>query len=250
MSYARALRAPAWVAAAALLLCPQRASPRDRDPEQASLRAQLAAREEQLRKSPDDLKAGAEYRQIVIQTEEYDRAIKFFDGLVGRNPRAPNAYINFGLAYVDKIPYASGFAQPFLGKYAISQFGRALRLEPSWLAYYLRGLIYLYYRPFLGVTDYGVADLERALALQKKQPRRPYHVKTYIALGDGYWKMNKLSRARQTWNEGAALYPDNVALSQRREREGDALRKLVEGTLDADVRIDTSLADMPADPAT
>jgi hypothetical protein len=204
----------------------------------------LADSEGKLLNDPDNLRLGADYRQVVIASRQFDRAIKFFRELVRKHPRAQNAIINYAFAYIDKIPEASGLSQPFLGRDAITQFGKALQLGPSWLALYVRGLVYLYYKPFLKVTRYGVDDLEHALEMQRHEPLRSYHVHTFIALGDGYWKMDQLSRATAVWREGLTLFAGNTALQARLSASGPAaLRQLVSDTLDADVRIDTSLSE-------
>ena len=205
--------------------------------------ATLAESEAKLLNDPDNLRLGADYRQRIIASRQFDRAIKFFRELVRYHPQAQNAFINYAFAYVDKIPDASGFSQPFLGRDAIVQFGKALRLGPNWLALYVRGLVYLYYKPFVKVTRYGVADLERALEVQRHEPLRSYHVHTYISLGDGYWKINNLTRATAVWREGLALFTANAALQARLAADGPDLKRLVSDTLDADVRLDTSLSE-------
>jgi tetratricopeptide repeat protein len=205
--------------------------------------AALAEFEAQLQHDPNNLRLGADYRQAAIAGKQFDRAIKFFKDLVRRNPRSQNAIINSAFAYVDKIPDASGFSQPFLGRDAINQFSKALQLGPNWLATYVRGLVYLYYKPFLRVTRLGVEDLERALEMQRKETLRSYHVHTYISLGDGYWKMNNLSRATEVWRDGLAHFAGNAALQARLAAKGPDLQRIISDTLDADVRIDTSLSE-------
>ena len=199
--------------------------------------------EARLQKDSNNLRLGADYRQAIIAGKQFDRAIKFFKELTRRNPRAQNALINYGFAYIDKIPDASGFSQPFLGRDAINQFSKALQLGPSWLALYVRGLVYLYYKPFLRVTHLGVEDLERALDMQRRETERTYHVHTYISLGDGYWKMNNLTKATAVWREGLAHFGGNPALQARLAAKGPELQRLVSDTLDADVRLDTSLSE-------
>jgi tetratricopeptide (TPR) repeat protein len=212
-------------------------------PAAGSSPAALADYEARLQKDPNNLRLGADYRQAIIAGKQFDRAIKFFRDLVRRHPRAQNACINYAFAYVDKIPDASGFSQPFLGRDAINQFTKALQLGPNWLALYVRGLVYLYYKPFLRVTHLGVDDLERALEMQRHEPERSYHVHTYISLGDGYWKMNNLARATAVWREGLAHFAGNTALQARLAAKGPELQRLVTDTLDADVRLDTSLSE-------
>ena len=52
--------------------------------------------------------------------------------------------------------------------------------------------------PFAPIRrTFGVADLEKALDLQKTGPQRSYYVRTYISLGDGYWKTDDLKKAVQ-----------------------------------------------------
>jgi len=199
--------------------------------------------EARLQKDPNNLRLGADYRQAIIAGKQFDRAIKFFRDLVRRNPKAQNACINYAFAYIDKIPDASGFSQPFLGRDAINTFSKALQLGPNWLALYVRGLVYLYYKPFLRVTHLGVEDLERALEMQRREPQRSYHVHTYVSLGDGYWKMNNLTRAIAVWREGLEHFAGNTALQARLAAQGPDLQRLVSDTLDADVRIDTSLSE-------
>ena len=199
--------------------------------------------EARLQKDPNNLRLGADYRQAIIAGKQFDRAIKFFRDLVRRNPKAQNACINNAFAYIDKIPDASGFSQPFLGRDAINTFSKALQLGPNWLALYVRGLVYLYYKPFLRVTHLGVEDLERALEMQRLEPQRSYHVHTYISLGDGYWKMSNLTRATAVWREGLEHFAGNPALQARLAAKGPELQRLVSDTLDADVRLDTSLSE-------
>ena len=199
--------------------------------------------EARLQKDPNNLRLGADYRQAIIAGKQFDRAIKFFRDLVRRNPKAQHACINYAFAYIDKIPDASGFSQPFLGRDAINTFSKALQLGPNWLALYVRGLVYLYYKPFLRVTHLGVEDLERALEMQRREPQRSYHVHAYISLGDGYWKMNDLTRAMAVWREGLEQFAGNPALQARLAAKGPELQRLVSDTLDADVRIDTSLSE-------
>ena len=82
----------------------------------------LDALERALEAQPDDLKTGNEYRMAVIQVNQlkvYDRAIAFFDKLVAANPNAANAHLNYGFAYVDKIPAAGSITQVILANNAV-----------------------------------------------------------------------------------------------------------------------------------
>jgi tetratricopeptide (TPR) repeat protein len=204
----------------------------------------LAPLEKALEAQPDDLRAGNDYRMAVIQASQYDRAIAFFEKLVTANPSASNAHLNYGFAYVDKIPAAGSITQVILANNALGEFTKSLELKPSWIGYYTRGNSYLFWPRIFNRTHLGVADLQEALKMQKSGPKRAYHVRVYVALGDGYWKMDNLDEAVRTWKTGLAEFPDNQALKARLAAQGDALKALIDADYDPAKRVDTSLRDL------
>jgi len=117
-------------------------------------------------------------------------------------------------------------------------------LGPSWIAYYSRGNAYLYWPKVFGRTSLGIADLEQAMKMQKQDKKRSYHVRAFVSLGDGYWKMDDLAKARATWQEGLALFPDSAALKDRLARDADALKEYIENVLDPAKRVDTNLHEL------
>lgn len=193
---------------------------------------------------PDNLRYGSEYRQAVIQAKEYDRCLKFYEKLVADHPNAGNAYLNYGFAYVDKIPASGSITQVILANTALTEFTKAIEVSQSWLAYYTRGNSYLFWPTIFGRAPLGVADLEKAFEMQKKGPKKTYHVRVYISLGDGYWKMDNLAKARAMWSEGLHEFPGNQALEARLAREGDQLKAYIDDVLDPNKRVDTNLQEM------
>src|SRR5580692_11602135 len=153
----------------------------------------LSKMESGLSAEPDSIRLGSEYRQAVIQAKEYDRCIKFFEKLVADHPTSSNAYLNFGFAYVDKIPAAGSITQVILANTALTYFSKSIELHPSWIGYYTRGNSYLYWPKIFDRAHLGVEDLEQCMKIQKADKPRSYHVRAYIALGDGYWKMDNTS---------------------------------------------------------
>ncbi|HSL23739.1 MAG TPA: tetratricopeptide repeat protein [Vicinamibacterales bacterium] len=204
----------------------------------------LARLEQALAANPDDLRAGNDYRMAVIKAGQYDRALEFFKQLVASHPSSSNARLNFGFGYVDKIPAAGSITQVILANNALTEFSKSLELKPSWIGYYTRGNSYLYWPRIFGRTKLGIADLEEALKIQKGQPKRSYHVRVYIALGDGYYKMDDFEKATAVWKEGLAAFPDNAALKQRLSAQGDALKPIMDETYDPNRRVDTNLQEL------
>lgn len=204
----------------------------------------LSALETKLAGDPDNLRLGSEYRQRAIQSNEYDRAIAFLEELVASHPDGANTHLNFGFAYVDKIPAAGSITQVILANNALGAFTKSIELNRSWIALYTRGNSYLYWPTIFGRVPLGIADLEAALALQKTDTQKTYHVRSYIALGDGYWKSDDLEKARRIWSEGLKEFPVNAALRSRVSAQGDALKAVIDDTYDITRRVDTSLNEL------
>lgn len=231
-------RVMAWMIAAATLI-PIAAG--------ASDPAVLADLEARLTSDPDDLAAGNEYRRAVIRTDAYDRALRFFEALVAAHPDSANAHLNYGFSYVDKIPVAGAIRQVILAHSALGEFSRALELRPTWIGYYTRGASYLFWPKIFGLAPLGIADLEEALRIQQREARRPFHVRTYVALGDGYWKAGALERARSTWAQGLRAFPDCTPLQARVKGDETEVEKIIDATFDPSKRVDTDLSELWSD---
>lgn len=205
----------------------------------------LAKLEAAMSAEPDSVRYGSEYRQAVIQAKEYDRCIKFFEQLTAQHAKSPNAFLNYGFAYVDKIPASGAITQVILANTALSFFSKSIELQPSWIALYTRGNSYLYWPKIFGRAHLGVSDLEQAMGMQKAQgAKKSYHVRAYISLGDGYWKMENIEKAKATWKEGLALFPDNAGLKARLSKDGDDLKTYIDDVLDPNKRVDTNLFEL------
>jgi tetratricopeptide (TPR) repeat protein len=219
-----------------LLFLPVLAAPAAQDYGAALPRLEAA-----LAADPDSLRYASEYRMTVIAAKAYDRALDFFKKLVLDHPRSAAAALNYGYAYVDKIPAAGSVTQVILANSALTWFSKSIEIQPTWLALYTRGNSYLYWPKVFGRTPLGIADLEAAIKMSQAAPKRPYHAHAWVSLGDGYWKLDQVDKARATWSEGAKLFPDNPQLKARLARSGDDLKEYIENELDPNKRVDTDL---------
>jgi tetratricopeptide (TPR) repeat protein len=206
---------------------------------------QMDELEARLAQDPASLRVAAEYRQLVIDTGTYDRSLKLFERLA-KDPRGgANRYVNLALATVDKVPIAGSFRRALLGRDAIDALSRAIAIEPTPLAYLVRGLVNLYYDQFIfHRTDKGVADLEIARRLSAAHPQVRYAPRILIPLGDGYWRLNQHDKAREVWREGQASCPDVEAFRLRLAARDDQIAEIIEHALDPGVRVDTTLREM------
>jgi len=208
--------------------------------------AALPRFEAALAADPDNLLYATEYRHAVIKTADYDRCIAFFEKLVADHPQSAHAWLNYGYAYVDKIPAAGSISQVILANNSLKQFSQSITLERSWLALYTRGNSYLYWPKIFGRAPLGVTDLEEAVGLARKEvqeakrPKRVY-ARSFVALGDGYWKTEQPEKARAVWQEGLQRFPGDAQLQARLARQGDELTSYIDDQLDPNKRVDTDL---------
>jgi tetratricopeptide (TPR) repeat protein len=196
---------------------------------------------------PENVRYASEYRQIIIRSKDFDRSINYFSKLSADHPQSANLHLNYGFAYVDKIPAAGSITQVILANNALEEFSKSVEIKPTWLALYTRGASYLFWPKVFNKAPLGVADLEKALALQKGRPTKPYYVRTYIALGDGYCKTEQMDKAREIWAQGLSKFPADSRLRDRLALRGDQLVNLIENNFDPNKRVDTDLREVWSD---
>jgi tetratricopeptide (TPR) repeat protein len=203
---------------------------------------QLAALERAITADPENLRVAADYRQLLIPHGEFDRAIDLFEKLVKRKGSGPNVHISLALAYVDKVPTAGDIRRLYLGRDAMNELTKAIALEPTVLAYGMRGLINLYYNNLVfHRIPRGIADLECSLTLVTATTPSPLVAYVYRALGDGRWRIDERAKARSTWASGAAAVPGDADLQRRLAGSDEAVDRIVGQALNPGTRADTSL---------
>ncbi|HSR68357.1 MAG TPA: tetratricopeptide repeat protein [Acidobacteriota bacterium] len=200
--------------------------------------------EQALAENPDSLRLASEYRMTVIEAGAYDRALAFFQELTSDNPQAAYAFLNYGLAYVDKIPSAGSITQVLLANKSLKHFTRSVEIRPTWLGLYTRGNSYLFWPKVFNRAPLGVADLEKAYAMQQDQPKRSYHLRVYLSLGDGYYKVGREEEAKAMWRKGLSEFPSSRKLKRRVEASGEALAQVVDAGYDPNVRVDSDLREL------
>ncbi len=207
------------------------------------LRERFLNLERAIQGDPENLPLAASYRALAIEAAQFDRSIDFFEKMVKRKGSGPNVYISLALAYVDKVPPAGDIRRLFLGRDAMSALTRSIEQRPCALAYYLRGVINLYYnRRIFNRTERGVADLEKALSMTTSDSPPALIARIYTSLGDGNFKLGNLAKAHELWSTGIAKFPDDPALQRRLEKQGQELEWAVGQALAAERRADTSLS--------
>jgi len=198
--------------------------------------------EQAVAADPEDLKLGADYRQLAIAERAFDRSIELFEKLAKRKGSGPGVQINLAFAYVDKVPTSGDIRRLYLGRDAMNALSRSIALRPTVLAYYVRGVINLFYNAFIfHRADKGVGDLSTALRMVDSRTPPPLVVRVYTALGDGYVRLQNVPQARTTWTTALTKFPDDAGLKSRLAAQGETLEDIVTTALTASRRLDTSL---------
>jgi len=193
---------------------------------------------------PDNLDLAARYRQLAIADQTFDRSIDLFERLAKKKAVGPNVYISLALAYVDKVPTSGDIRRLYLGRDAMGALTKAIERQPSVLAYYLRGVINLFYNRFIfNRVTRGIADLEQALALVNAETPPALVRRAYTSLGDGHSKQGNAWKAREAWAAGLQKFPGDADLQKRLAPNAD-LYDIVTTALYAGRRIDTTLRDL------
>jgi tetratricopeptide (TPR) repeat protein len=201
--------------------------------------------EEAVQRDPENLKLAAEYRQLVIASGNFDRSIDVLQKLAKRQGSGPNVHISLALAYVDKVPPSGDIRRLYLGRDAIGAATKAIERQPSVIAFYIRGLVNLYYNNFIFKRiPRGIADLEHALTLVATDTPRPLVARIYASIGDGYWRLDNRAKAREVWARGAEQCPGDAGLKARLSPDERVVADTVSAALYAGTRVDTTLRDI------
>jgi tetratricopeptide (TPR) repeat protein len=201
--------------------------------------------EEALRAAPNNLHYGNAYRQTIVKINTkptYERCLAFFAQLVADHPKMPNAWMNYGYAYVDKIPMEGAITQVLLANTALGHFATALDLQETWLARYTRGNSYLYWPAIFGRTPAAIADLKRAIEMSQSITSQPYHVRAYVGLGEAYWRLSDFKKAREIWQAALERFPDNEALKTRLSLDDNGLNEFLTAHFEPGRRVDTDVS--------
>lgn len=205
----------------------------------------LDALERAVAEGPEYLRLAADYRQMVVAAGKFDRAINFLQTLANRKGSGPNIKISLALAYVDKVPTAGEIRRLYLGRSAMNTLTKSIEQRPSALAYYVRGVINLYYNNFIfHRAPRGIDDLQKALSLVTPETPPVLAWRVWASLGDGYWRIEQTDKAREAWKKGLALFPDAPELNRRTSGDDGVVERIVHDALDPDTRVDSSLRGM------
>jgi protein O-mannosyl-transferase len=159
-----------------------------------------------VRKVPDKARPYLGLGKLSREKGFSDRALRYFNLALKKNPRYADAYYYFGLVYAEQ------------GRYdlAAENYSRALELSPQYtLAYINRGNVY----DQQGRSNQALSDLNRAVELS------PQMSLAYLNRGIFYFNHEAFERALADFTRVIELYPNYAKAYNNRGTTYDQLGK-------------------------
>jgi hypothetical protein len=119
-----------------------------------------------------------------------------------------------GLAYLKLCATTTDVrSQAIWAMNADADFETALNLDPSnWDARFTKSMAMTYWPANLGKGPEIIDQFNTLIQQQEQQPPQPQFAQSYDWLGVEYEKTGQPDLARQVWERGAALFPDDPSL--------------------------------------
>jgi tetratricopeptide (TPR) repeat protein len=158
----------------------------------------------------------AAWKQLA-ESGKLDQAIKELEHQTGEDPSDAVSLAVLGQAYLNKCGASKDVReQGILGMKADMSFEAALKLDPkNWEARLIKAAAMSYWPPELNKSQEVMENLVTLVEQQEAQAARPEYAYTYVLLGDQYLKAGYPDMARDMWQRGARLYPNDGALSKK-----------------------------------
>lgn len=155
--------------------------------------------------------------QQLKDSGKLDQAITELEQRSASNPNSAEYPAALGQAYLQKAGMLKDLReQGILGMKADQTFDAALALDPSnWDAGFWKAVAMSYWPPQLNKGQEVIERFAELVKLQETQPAQPQFAQTYVILGEQYQKQGYADYARQIWQQGNALFPNDAKLLEK-----------------------------------
>jgi tetratricopeptide (TPR) repeat protein len=122
-----------------------------------------------------------------------------------------------GQAYLQKLGTTQDIRQQaILAMQADQTFDQALTLDPNnWDARFYKAAALSHWPADLNKSQEVMQNLSTLIDQQETRTPQPEYAQSYVLLGDQYLKAGYPDDARQMWQRGAALFPQNEVLQNK-----------------------------------
>ena len=125
------------------------------------------------------------------------------------------ALVRRGRSFALGLPVmnCAGPQQGLVWAKASESYDKAIELDPGhWQARFGKAFGISMAPEFLGVRPVAIKQFEELLAIQEQGAPEPHHAQTYFRLGTLYKDAGNTAKAREIWDRGLRLFPDNSVL--------------------------------------
>jgi tetratricopeptide (TPR) repeat protein len=147
-----------------------------------------------------------------------DALVAEYEARAAADPNDPKLRVDLGEAYLQKI-FAAGSNGPEAGLWATKAdkaFDAALELDPhQWQGRFDKAVSLSFWPPIFGKQAEAIHNFEILLDEQASLPKSPEFAQTYLLLGNLDQQAGNLEKAKQVWQSGLTLFPENTDLAQK-----------------------------------
>jgi hypothetical protein len=150
-------------------------------------------------------------------THQLDQAITDLTQAAKADPSSAEYPAALGQAYIQKLRTTEDTREKvMLAMQADQSFDQALNVDPSnWEARFWKASSLSYWPAEMNKSGEVIDNLVTLVEQQEIQSLQPQFAQTYVLLGEQYQKAGYADDARQAWQRGARLFPDNNTLREK-----------------------------------
>lgn len=142
-----------------------------------------------------------------------DETIKFFEVRAKENPQDAEAQSDLGDAYIQKIFTVPDPEKGIWSMKANASYDKALSLDNThWSARFSKAVNFSHAPPIYGLQSKAIEQFEILLGQQEQVDPQPHFSQTYELLGNLYDSKGNKEKAKEIWQRGVKMFPDNQNL--------------------------------------
>jgi tetratricopeptide (TPR) repeat protein len=147
----------------------------------------------------------------------FDRLVAGFEAAAKANPYSPQAHVDLGNAYLQKVFMTENFLEK--GAFATksdASYDRALEVDPqNWEARFNKATSLANWPAMLGKHPEAIKHYQILIDQQEKAASEPHHAETYLFLGNLYAQQGKVDLAKDVWGKGLKRFPNRKDLQEK-----------------------------------
>ncbi len=146
-----------------------------------------------------------------------EQAIAELDQAVKNDPSVAEYSAELGWAYLQKLAATQDTRQQaILAMQADQTFDEALKLDPNnWDARFSKAAALMHWPAEMNKSEEVMQSFSTLIDQQETRSPQPEYAQSYVLLGDQYLKSGYPDNAREMWQRGAAIFPNDQALQAK-----------------------------------